>query len=93
MDLEQVELESIDNPLWMRTDTTDERCLNEVFEQLAYELPFNSPPRTIIDAGANAGHSTVFFAQRFLDARIIAIEPDRENFQMLLKNIAPRFPG
>ena len=38
MDLERVELEWVDHPLWMRPDTTDERCLNEVFEQLAYEL-------------------------------------------------------
>ena len=40
----------------------------------------------IIDAGANVGYCTVFFNTVFPDAKIIAIEPDVDNFSVLLKN-------
>ena len=39
-----------------------------------------------MDAGAYTGLSTVFFANRFPDKKIIAIEPDKENYAMLIKN-------
>jgi FkbM family methyltransferase len=40
----------------------------------------------IIDAGANIGVSTVFFALTFPTALIVAIEPEAGNFDLLLKN-------
>jgi FkbM family methyltransferase len=45
-------------------------------------------PRTIIDAGANIGCTTIFFASRYPDARIIAVEPEASNFEMLQSNCA-----
>lgn len=41
----------------------------------------------IIDAGANIGISTVLFKSYFPKARIICIEPDSENIELLQKNI------
>jgi FkbM family methyltransferase len=46
-------------------------------------------PPVIIDAGANVGLCAVFYANRFPDARIIAIEPEPSNYEMLKKNTAP----
>jgi len=40
----------------------------------------------IIDCGANIGLSVVWFAIAFPKATIFAIEPDDENYQLLLKN-------
>lgn len=40
----------------------------------------------IVDAGANIGAASVWFALRFPLAKIIAIEPDKENFRLLSKN-------
>jgi len=40
----------------------------------------------IIDAGANIGASTVWFAVNFPACQIFAIEPERKNFAMLSKN-------
>lgn len=54
-----------------------------------YELPTRSSPATIIDAGANIGLSTIHFAQRFPDAKIIAVEPDDQNFELLCRNVRP----
>jgi FkbM family methyltransferase len=42
----------------------------------------------IIDAGANIGLATVWFAQRFPRARVLAVEPDAENFRLLKMNTA-----
>ena len=40
----------------------------------------------IIDAGANIGISAVFFALTFPTARVVAIEPEAENFGLLVQN-------
>lgn len=41
---------------------------------------------TIVDLGANVGYATVFFALKYPQARILAIEPETENFALLVKN-------
>jgi FkbM family methyltransferase len=46
-------------------------------------------PEYIIDAGANIGTSALYFAKEFPHAKIIAIEPEEQNFEFLLKNTAP----
>jgi FkbM family methyltransferase len=45
-------------------------------------------PRSIIDAGANTGFSSVFFALKYPDARVVALEPEPENFSFLVRNTA-----
>jgi len=47
------------------------------------------PPKVIIDAGANIGLASVLFANRYPDAKIIAIEPENSNFELLKQNVAP----
>ena len=42
----------------------------------------------IIDAGANIGASAVWFCFTFPSARVVAIEPDAANFELLVKNTA-----
>ncbi|WP_158308363.1 FkbM family methyltransferase [Thiocapsa marina] len=48
-------------------------------------LPFE--PRIIVDLGAYTGFSAIFFANKYPNAEIIAVEPDPENFKLLTKNI------
>jgi FkbM family methyltransferase len=43
----------------------------------------------IIDAGANIGASTIWFARQYPQARIAAVEPDPGNLAMLKRNIGP----
>ena len=61
-----------------------------VFEEIIvnseYHFEYAGEPRTIVDAGANIGLTSVFFANRFPQARIFAIEPEASNFEMLKKN-------
>ena len=42
----------------------------------------------ILDAGANIGASAVWFSFTFPQARIVAIEPDAGNFELLVRNTA-----
>ena len=47
----------------------------------------NHPIRTIVDAGANIGLASLYFAAAFPEARILAVEPDEENFRLLTHNV------
>jgi FkbM family methyltransferase len=42
----------------------------------------------IIDGGGNVGYASVYFANRFPEAVVLAIEPDPDNFAMLQQNTA-----
>lgn len=48
--------------------------------------------RTVLDGGANGGYSTAFFAQMWPLARIVAVEPDADNYAVLRMNTR-HFPG
>lgn len=45
-------------------------------------------PHVIIDAGANIGAASLYFANKYPEAKIIAIEPEKSNFEILQKNIS-----
>jgi len=42
----------------------------------------------IIDCGANVGLSSIWYAKKFPKAKIVAIEPDPENFSILRENVS-----
>ena len=46
-----------------------------------------SEDHVIVDAGAYIGSSSIRFSQLFKNIKIIAIEPFKENFDIMLKNI------
>jgi FkbM family methyltransferase len=56
-----------------------------------WAVPINLPfvPRTIVDVGANVGYASLRFVQAFPGAKIIAIEPARQNHGLLKKNCSP----
>ena len=63
------------------------------FEMLERQTYFISdallPPthvRTIVDAGANIGLASLFLASRYPQARIVAVEPNPGNFELLVRN-------
>ena len=75
-------------PVFLRSNTSDIK----VFESVAFAGLYDSVAcdapgeRTIVDLGANIGLSSIHFANRYPDARIISVEPDPENFRLLLLN-------
>ena len=75
-------------PLTIRLGTSDLEVYTDIYLQKEYEWDFRPSPKVIVDAGAYTGLSTSFFATRYPDATIIAIEPDNENFELLVLNTA-----
>ena len=63
--------------------TLKEILVAEVYNGLKQRL---GECRTIIDLGANIGLATLYFAEKFPHARILAVEPESSNFKMLLQN-------
>lgn len=64
--------------------------LYEVLALKSYEIPeMCAPPaqvRTIIDCGANIGITALYMAARYPNAKIVCIEPDPHNFELLERN-------
>ncbi|MBR1420039.1 MAG: FkbM family methyltransferase [Selenomonadaceae bacterium] len=83
-------------PLVYRPNTTDLVIARLIFEFLCYSIDTKSvfppamknfKPRFIIDGGANVGYASVFFANRYPECeKIVAIEPEIDNFEMLKYN-------
>jgi FkbM family methyltransferase len=78
-----------EHTLALRLGSSDIPTFRKVLVDCEYELPISFEPKTILDAGANVGLSAVYFASRFPDAEIVAIEPERANFELLQRNVAP----
>jgi FkbM family methyltransferase len=84
----RVNVRGIKHPVWLRVGTTDACTYMQVLVGRQYEFDQPRTARFIVDAGANIGLSAVFLANRYPDARIVAIEPEPSNFEMLCKNTA-----
>ena len=53
-----------------------------------YEVEKMKNPKVILDIGANIGSFTIVAARLFPNAKVIAVEPEPSNIQLLKKNIA-----
>jgi FkbM family methyltransferase len=75
-------------PLFLRLRSSDITLLQTIFLDGEYDWPFARPPRVIIDAGANIGFASVFFANKYPQSKIIALEPEASNYELLQRNTA-----
>jgi FkbM family methyltransferase len=81
---------SIKHPVHLRIRTSDVPVFKQIIVNREYDFGFPLLENAvIIDAGANIGMASVYFANKFPTARIIALEPDPSNFAMLEKNVRP----
>jgi FkbM family methyltransferase len=62
------------------------RLLHDLFIKHTYECQLSNP-KTIIDLGANLGFTTIYFARRYPDATIYAIEANPEMYKKLTNNV------
>lgn len=80
----------IAHPVRVRPGTTDAGVFEDTLLRRMYGvLEPRQTVRFIIDAGANAGYASVFFANRWPGATIVALEPDSSNFELAAANIGP----
>lgn len=100
--LNELRFHSIEHPIHFRVGTSDWQVMQEVLVRQAYAPPTPSHTEAldkyyacalssskrplIVDCGANVGMTSVWYANRFPRALIYAIEPEPNNFSVLLKN-------
>ncbi len=77
------------HPFWLRVPSTDVPVFRQIFVERHYDFKVVKPPEIIVDAGANIGLASIWFANRYPDARIIALEPEQSNFELLRVNVRP----
>jgi FkbM family methyltransferase len=81
--LVNVNLPQFKNKIRFRPYTGDFATIRQVIWDKEYDLKLSWNPGVIVDLGANIGISTMAFASQYPDAKIIAIEPDKKNFEIL----------
>jgi FkbM family methyltransferase len=76
-------------PVALRLNTSDVDTYQQVFLDAEYAFDMCQPPELIVDAGANIGLASIYFATQYPKARIVAIEPEDSNFELLVRNTKP----
>lgn len=74
------------HPIALRPRTSDLPTFDQVFLGLEYNINFTFKIERIIDAGGNIGLAAIYFANKYPNAKIISIEPEKDNFKMCVKN-------
>jgi len=75
--------------VWGRPATSDSWAYDQVFVEAELDVRLPADPATIVDAGANVGYATLWFAARYPAARIVSLEVDAGNVAVLRRNVEP----
>ncbi|MDF0578898.1 FkbM family methyltransferase [Bradyrhizobium yuanmingense] len=102
----ELRLRDDDLPIYVRLAKSDWYALTQVFFKDEYDPKSSSHDSAmnrlytetlakgktpcIIDCGANIGMASVWYSRTYPKAKIISVEPEPENFSVLLKNAASR---
>ena len=71
----------------LRNYTLDVALFAEIFIFQEYNVDLEGKVETIIDCGANIGLASLYFLSKYPGATIIALEPERENYECLQRNL------
>lgn len=88
-ELVSITVPDIAHPVWLRAGGSDEEVSKQIFVNKELNFPVVGNPKYIVDAGANIGLSAIWLANKFPDARIICLEVEKDNFEVLKRNVAP----
>ena len=81
-----LQLRGMKFPVFLRGGGSDFEVFKQVYLYRFYDTEFAFEPKTIIDCGANIGITTVFLKNKFPNAKVIAVEPETSNVEMLQMN-------
>ncbi|HMP28267.1 MAG TPA: FkbM family methyltransferase [Saprospiraceae bacterium] len=73
----------------LRSNSTDLLIYEQIFFDKNYSIDWEkyiSNPKVIIDGGANIGLFSILMADKFKEATLYALEPDKANFEILSHN-------
>jgi FkbM family methyltransferase len=77
----------VSEPIRIRQGTSDKFCFEQIFLSDDYKLDFPHDPSLIVDGGANVGYASIYFANHYPRASILAVEPEPSNFSALVANL------
>jgi FkbM family methyltransferase len=102
--LKRLRTTGLSRPFFVRLGTSDRSVLQQIFiareyecrsqahDQAVHEFYEDALARSktpvIIDCGANIGLASLWYTCKFPRAKIIAVEPEPENFRILTMNVA-----
>lgn len=80
-----------DNPVYFRADSPDLDVINDTLVCAEYDCVSKDvrDAKFIVDCGAYAGYSSLYFLNKYENAHVAAIEADPDNFAVLRRNLAP----
>jgi FkbM family methyltransferase len=84
---EKIYLPQLKRTIHIRKKTTDRETFKEIFFYNIYNIKFPVNPKVIIDAGANVGFASLFFKLKFPHANIYSLEIEKNNFNLMHKNL------
>jgi FkbM family methyltransferase len=73
--------------VYLRAGTSDLAVFDQVICSGETDFDLNLEPSFIVDAGANIGLSSIVLATRYPNCKIVALEVDGANFELLCKNV------
>lgn len=94
---------NVSRPFWVRQgNAADRGVVRQIFEQRDYDIDrfpaapalrrfaarHGDRPLLVVDAGANIGAATVYLAQLDPRIRVLALEPEPNNFELFSRNCA-----
>lgn len=86
-ELHEFRLAGFPEPVFLRAIRADmQSFINTFIDPYLEQKPYLSKGGLVIDAGANIGYTALLFAQWWPESSIISIEPDRENYELILRN-------
>lgn len=86
--IENIKIPGIQYPFAMRKNTSDTAIFEQIFIRGDYDIEIPFIPEVIVDAGAYIGLFAVVMKNRFPAAKVICVEPDKDNCKLLTKNLA-----
>ncbi|MBU3926250.1 MAG: FkbM family methyltransferase [Bacteroidetes bacterium] len=73
-------------PVLLRKNSSDIQVFYQVLFNNSYQIELKEKPGVIIDLGANIGLSSIYYLNKYPECKVIAVEPDKSNYNLLIKN-------
>jgi len=79
----------LNHKVFLRPLTSDISAFSQIFIGDEFGPMKIEEPEVILDLGANIGCASIYFLNRYLASKVIAVEADPANFPLLVKNLKP----
>ena len=88
-DPQAISLRNLKYPIWLRPGTHDVPTIIDTVIREEYGHFNLDAPLRIVDAGAYIGDVSAYFLSQYPGVHCIALEPNKENYEIAKKNLSP----